>query len=54
MVSHWEDGDICLNELFYNVGMFFTYLAAFVLTYDRRQSQDSLFCTCTAIAVRAS
>ncbi|KAG2369976.1 hypothetical protein BDR07DRAFT_1265941 [Suillus spraguei] len=33
MVSHWEDGDVCLNELFFN---------------------DSLFCTCTAIVVRAS
>ena len=23
MVSHWEDGDVCLNELFFNVGIFF-------------------------------
>jgi hypothetical protein len=32
MVSHWEDGDICLNELFYNVGMFFSYVVVFALT----------------------
>ncbi|EGO01848.1 hypothetical protein SERLA73DRAFT_103911 [Serpula lacrymans var. lacrymans S7.3] len=31
MVSHWEDSDVCVNELFWN---------------------DSLICTCIALAVR--
>lgn len=33
MVSHWEDGDACIHELFYN---------------------DSIICTCIALAIRSS
>ncbi|KAG6329659.1 hypothetical protein ID866_9428 [Astraeus odoratus] len=32
MISHWEDGDACINELFFN---------------------DSIICTCIALAVRS-
>ncbi|KAF9246963.1 hypothetical protein BU15DRAFT_84543 [Melanogaster broomeanus] len=33
MISHWEDGDVCINELYFN---------------------DSIICTCIALAVRSS
>ena len=49
MVSHWEDGDACVHELFYNVSL----VAAARLWADE-MTQDSIICTCISLAVRSS
>ncbi|KIM68735.1 hypothetical protein SCLCIDRAFT_1208935 [Scleroderma citrinum Foug A] len=49
MISHWEDGDACVHELFYNVSL----VAAARLWADE-MTQDSIICTCISLAVRSS